>query len=112
MCPTNPSPLDPPAADAQLIAAAQRYGGAHCHEASNLIACYTFSTELHRRAVCDGDLAGARAARNMVAESETNLRKFVFQCRLPERMRDPRYGGEAPELPETPRRAARRTRSN
>ena len=86
MQPSIPSLFDPFNVDVQLISAVQTHAGARCHEAANLLACYSFWADLHRQALRDHDARQARTSRGGLEESEVSLRRFLFQCRWPERL--------------------------
>ena len=77
--------------DSHLVADVQKHAGARCHEAANLLNCYTLLAELHRRAISTQDSEAARSAHDMITDAEVNLRKFLFQCRWPERARSLHY---------------------
>jgi hypothetical protein len=77
--------FDPYNIDVKLIAAVQTNAGARCHEAANLLSCYSLCAELHRRAVDDRDADEARSSRVLLERTEVDLRKFLFQVRWPQR---------------------------
>jgi len=77
----SPLPLDPFVIDARLVAAVQTHAGGRCHEAANLLTCYTIEAELHRRAVSERDPAGVREARQRLNEVEPDLRRLLRECR-------------------------------
>jgi hypothetical protein len=86
------SAWDPYNVDVRLVAAVQRNCGARCHEAANLLGCYSLCAEMHQRAVRGHDPKNARAARDLLENSEASLRKFLFECRWPDRLRNARGG--------------------
>jgi hypothetical protein len=75
------SALDPYNIDVMLISAVQTHAGGRCHEAANLLSCYSFCAELHRRAVADRDAEEAQSSRVLLERTEVDLRKFLFQVR-------------------------------
>lgn len=77
------SPLGPFNLDRQLVAAVQCSAGARCHESANLLNCYYLWAKLYERAMEVKHDEEARGALKGVQDSEVNLRKFLFQCRVP-----------------------------
>jgi hypothetical protein len=71
--------------DLRLISAVQTHAGARCHEAAGLLSCYALWTELHRQAVAGRDVDEAQRSRKALEDGEAKLRRFLFQCRSPQR---------------------------
>lgn len=73
--------------DSYLIAQAEHYSAARCHEAANLIGAYTLSFRVWERAQNTKSTKRRAVAAKLLGESERGLRRFVFQCRWAERAR-------------------------
>jgi hypothetical protein len=68
-----PSPLHSFNVDVQLIARIQTHAGARCHEASNLLNCYTLWAELNHRAVRAYDARNEHVSREILEKTEVDL---------------------------------------
>ena len=85
--------------DVRLIAAVQVHAGAHCHEAGDLLAAYELWAELHRQAVDAHHEDEARESRDVLCETEADLRRLLYQCRKAASHSHDPVGGDAPGFP-------------
>jgi hypothetical protein len=103
--PQEHSSFDPFNMDARLVAAVQVQAGARSHEAGDLLASYELWAELHRQAVDAHHEAEARESRDVLTETEADLRRLLYQCRRAALHNDPHpvsdgpVGSEAPAFP-------------